>query len=246
MKNQFGEDKKFFLRNYKLKEEIKKLELPENIKEQLTLSDIRIILPKKDAAKKNNRFNVFVSGATEISGEQRICYMEIEETDIILTEFKGARGDRYSGFYKILIALLDGRIDYTNETNKIILKLQDLERLLNVFNEISNIYRNKNCIVRTESETFCKKIGGKVYEYPIKYYEIAENKMSKDLDTTYKIWKDIRGKIEGQCETLIEGTGDQFVSTYKEIQQLQKYLEKILNENMDRKTALEKKRGIQI
>lgn len=35
--------------------------------------------------------------------------------------------------------------------------------------------------------------------------------------------------------------GDQFVSTYKEIQQLQKYLEKILNENMDRKTALEKK-----
>lgn len=49
-------------------------------------------------------------------------------------------------------------------------------------------------------------------------------------------------KIVGRKKMLRNiPVGDQFVSTYKEIQQLQKYLEKILNENMDRKTALEKK-----
>lgn len=90
------------------------------------------------------------------------------------------------------------------------------------------------------SKTFTKKIGGESCEYPIKYYELIDNKIGKELDVIHKTWIDIRTEIEEQCKVLIEGTGDQFVSAYKEIQQMKQYLEKILNDNNERKLALEK------
>lgn len=37
------------------------------------------------------------------------------------------------------------------------------------------------------------------------------------IDVIHKTWIDIRTEIEEQCKVLIEGTGDQFVSAYKEI-----------------------------
>lgn len=80
------------------------------------------------------------------------------------------------------------------------------------------------------AKTFTKKIGGESCEYPIKYCELIDNKIGKELDVIHKTWIDIRTEIEEQCKVLIEGTGDQFVSAYKEIQQ-RTILEKILNDN---------------
>ena len=245
MNKQIKEEKNCFLRDYSLQKEVEKLDLSEKIRAQLNLANIRILLPKKDISKKNNRFNVFVSEALEISGEYRVCYLEIDECDIKIAEFKGARGDRYSGFYKMLVAFLDGQVEYKNEKNKLILKIQELERLLNIFNDISCLYKDGKCEVRSTAKTFTKKIGGESCEYPIKYYELIDNKIGKELDVIHKTWIDIRTEIEEQCKVLIEGTGDQFVSAYKEIQQMKQYLEKILNDNNERKLALEKNRGIQ-
>ena len=245
MNKQIKEEKRGFLKDYSLPQEVEKLDLSEKIKYQLSVANIRILLPKKDISKKNNRFNVFVSGASEISGEYRICYLEIDEDDIKITEFKGARGDRYSGFYKMLEAFLNRQVEYKKENNKLIFKIQELERLLNVFNDISCLYKDGQCELRSTEKTFTKKIGGGRYECPIKYYELIDNKSGKELGAIHKTWIDIRTEIEEQCEVLIEGTGDQFVSEYKEIQQMKQYLEKILNENNERKLALEKNRGIQ-
>ena len=245
MNKQIKEEKKCFLKEYSLQKEIEKLDLSEKIRDQLSVANIRILLPKKDISKKNNRFNVFVSNASEISGQYRICYLEIDEDDIKIAEFKGARGDRYSGFYKMLKTFLYGQVEYKKENNKLILKIQELERLLNIFNDISYLYKDGKCEIRSTTKTFTKKIGGESYECPIKYYELINNKIGKELDAIHKTWIDIRTEIEKQCEVLIEGTGDQFVSAYKEIQQMKQYLEKILNENNERKLALEKNRGIQ-
>ena len=79
MNKQIKEEKNCFLRDYSLQKEVEKLDLSEKIRAQLNLANIRILLPKKDISKKNNRFNVFVSEALEISGEYRICYLEIDE-----------------------------------------------------------------------------------------------------------------------------------------------------------------------
>lgn len=233
MKNQIKEKKKYFKKKYSLQKEIEKLDLSDKIKAQLSMANIKIFLPKKDISKKNNRINVFVSGALEISGEYRICYLEIDEDDIKITEFKGARGDRYSGFYKILEAFLNRQVEYKKENNKLILKIQELEHLLNVFNDISCLYKDGQCKLRSTKKTFTKKINGVCYEYPVKYYELMN-------DTIHKKWIEIHAKIEKQCKILIEGNGYQFISTYREIKQINQYLEKILNENNERKLALEK------
>lgn len=245
MNKQMKEEKKWFLKDYNLLKEVEELDLPEKIKAQISAANIRILLPKKDLTKKNNRFNVFVSEAAEICGEYRICYLEIDEYEIKITEFKGARGDRYSGFYKILMNFLKEQIEYKNEKNKIILKIQELESLLNIFGNISCLYKDRKCEVRNTVDTFTKKIGGITYECPVKYYELIDNKIDKESDVVHKTWIDIRKEIDKQCEVLIEGTGDQFVSTYKELQQTKRYLEKILNKNNERKLALEKNRGVQ-
>ena len=69
MNKQIKEEKNCFLRDYSLQKEVEKLDLSEKIRAQLNLANIRILLPKKDISKKNNRFNVFVSEAFPVSTE---------------------------------------------------------------------------------------------------------------------------------------------------------------------------------
>lgn len=60
-------------------------------------------------------------------------------------------------FIKCLVAFLDGQVEYKNEKNKLILKIQELERLLNIFNDISCLYKDGKCEVLKYSKNIYQK-----------------------------------------------------------------------------------------
>ena len=241
MKN---EETKYFNVDYDLKEEVEKLEVSEIIKEKLICANIKITLPKKSKDKKNNRLNIYVQAAKEIGGEQRICFLAIEETYIEIMEFKGSRGDRYSGFYNLLLCFLKGDNNFQREGRKLKLDIRYMDQLIKTFNSISDAFENNRCILKDTSTAFSKKIDGEIYEIPIKYYEIIDNNKCEETKEICTFIDEMKKHIDIQCKLLVEGTGDQFINTYKELLSIQKYLEKKLNENKGRKEALEEVRKI--
>ena len=113
--------------------QIDRLEIPAKMKEVLKNANIKVVLPKKSGDRKKNRFNVYITDAIEITGEQRICNIEIEDTYIEIMEYKGARGDRYSGFYKMLLQFLKKEnIQYTKKDNKLIFGIHQINEILKI------------------------------------------------------------------------------------------------------------------
>ena len=192
--------------------------------------------------KKNNRLNVYIADAKDIGGEQRICYLTVGDENIEIFEYKGARGDRYSGFYKILLELMEEKeIPVTNEENRKVVNLEFIDDIVKIFEKISDGYRKNEYVLKDTGETFSKTLGGQVYEYPIRYYEIFKGAEEKMVDTFFD---EVRKKIDEECLIMVEGNGNQFIEAYRILEDIQSYIGNKLSESQGRKDALERIRGI--
>lgn len=231
-----------FTAEYNLGKEIEKLEIADAYKEKLIGANIKIALPKKVEDKKNNRLNVYIADAKDIGGEQRICYLTVGDENIEIIEYKGARGDRYSGFYKILLELMEEKeIPVTNEENRKVVNLEFIDDIVEIFEKISDGYRKNEYVLKDTGETFSKTLGGQVYEYPIRYYEFSKGVEENKED---EILSEIRKKIDEECLVMVEGNGDQFIEAYRILEDMQSYIGTKLSESKGRKEALERIRGI--
>lgn len=227
--------------------QIDRLEIPAKMKEVLKNANIKVVLPKKSGDRKKNRFNVYITDAIEITGEQRICNIEIEDTYIEIMEYKGARGDRYSGFYKMLLQFLKKEnIQYKKKDNKLIFGIHQINEILKILEEINNTYIEGKCVLKDTKITFIKKMGENEYKCPVKYYEVEDNMVTVEEKNMDMFWEDMKYRMDDKCKLLVEGTGNQFVEIYAHFKEMRDYIENIMAECEGRKKLLEKMRGIQL
>lgn len=57
----------------------------------------------------------------------------------------------------MLVAFLDGQVEYKNEKNKLILKIPGIGAFIKCFNDISCLYKDGKCEVRSTAKTFTKR-----------------------------------------------------------------------------------------
>lgn len=174
-------NKKFSM-SYKLEREIERLDVNQDIKSKLAEMKAKIILPKNNNNKRN-KLNVYIETAEYIDGLHRICYLRIENDKIEINEYRGARGDRFSGFYKILVKLLmeKGLLEMGN-TFSIIIPIDQLKGLIDCFNAISIAAVNGYYELKETNQTYPRIFDSKYYDLKISYFEEAKKFSESDKD----------------------------------------------------------------
>lgn len=239
---------KRFYKDYDKQREFEKLEIESDVKNQLLNMNAKITLPKVDK-KKRNRLNVYTASAELLTGVDRICYLKIDEEQIEVCEYKGARGDRFSGYYRILLGMLKKRGISDNGNANIILSINQLGCIIECVNIVSHAaICNKYRLVETDLK-YPRTYGGVKYELPISYYEENEES-TEDLGKSglvegidfYRLKKDIIA-ISKTCATC---TGDQFFSIHGELMDLKKYVDNMFSTCDNRKAMIEETREINL
>ena len=173
---------KKFSSSYKLEREIERLDVNQDIKSKLTEMRAKIILPKNNNNKRN-KLNVYIESAEYIDGLHRICYLRIENDKIEINEYRGARGDRFSGFYKILTKLLvERKLFEMGNTISIIMPIDQLEGLIGCFNAISIAAAKGYYELKETNLTYPRIFESKYYDLKISYFEEKKNFSELDRD----------------------------------------------------------------
>lgn len=229
---------KTFSKKYELESIIEKLEIPYEIKTKLKGIKAKIVLPKKGKNEKVDRFNVYVKNAKVINGEERICYIKIAEPQIIITEYKGARGERFSGLYPLLREQLK-RIDgYEERENKVFLSSEKIDDLIKCISKINEFYEDNELILKRSNKSYIKYVNGEKKEMPISYFEYKQERVQKIN------MGEFNGVIVEMQKVLAEGDGTQFIDYYKRLKMWQNEIDQLIEDVEGRKILIEKSRGI--
>lgn len=199
--------------SYKLEGEIERLDIGQDIKSKLAEMRAKIILPKNNN-NKWNKFNVYIETAEYIDGLHRICYLRIEDDKIVINEYKGARGDRFSGFYKIFIKLLmkKGLLE-TDNIASIVIPIDQLDELIDCFNTISIAAAKGYYKLKETNLTYPRIFESKYYDLKISYFEDAKNNLNPER---YNCGEEEIGLVSSEKELLnIDGIEQKIIETNK-------------------------------
>lgn len=231
---------KTFSKKYELESIIEKLEVPFEIKTKLKGIKAKIVLPKKGKNEKIDRFNVYVKNAKVINGEERICYVKIAEPQIIITEYKGARGERFSGLYPLLREQLKKIDGYEEKENKGWLSSKKIDDLIKCISKVNELYENNELVLKRSNKSYIKHVNGEKQEMPISYFERKPERGQK------KYMEEFNGAINEMQKVLAEGDGTQFIDYYKRLKIWQEEIDQLIEDVEGRKILIEKSRGINL
>lgn len=222
-----------FSTSYCLSKELKKLEIDPDIKLALNEMNAKVVLPRKDSPNRN-KANIYISSATHISGLYRICYLKIGESSIELSEYRGARGDRFSGFFNILINMLLKRDLIRNDDIKIRIPVKRLNALIECINIISSKAEKSQYILKETSLTYPRIHNSILYQLTISYFEekIADategNSYTKENDHVISYDKntvEACKNIDSLYKSLVENAEENYETNIQELKIIKEHLD---------------------
>lgn len=217
-----------FSLNYTLEKNVGKLELEDWIKKRLLNLEAKITLPKHNN-KPRNRMNLHIPSAENIGGLNRICYLKIENGNIELDEYRGPRGDRFSGYYRLLLDCLIKQEIVSDEKQDISIDIQHLDQFIDCVNQICEASEKESFQLMDSGSTYPRIIQRVNYDFPVLYY--AE----KDLPAAPPSQRPEPSPLERMQEDIhsiyaacVKGDWDEFSYNIKELQDVRKQIDEVL------------------
>lgn len=178
---------------------IGKLEISDIVKKQLLLLNAKCYLPRTNDRKKN-RLNIYVNTATHIGGLERICYLKIETGCLEINEYRGSRGDRFSGYYHILLKRLQRQGIAIINKRSVILDISQINQLVECINQISESQLLATFTLEKTNTCFSRTVGKNTQQLPICYYREKEEFFhSEDITSVFAALDELIKKAHKIC-----------------------------------------------
>ncbi|MCH1981191.1 hypothetical protein MCG98_01190 [Ruminococcus sp. OA3] len=229
-----------FRLNYTLEKNVAKLELEDWIKKRLLNLKAKIALPKHNN-KTRNRMNLHVPSAENTGGLERICYLKIENGSIELDEYRGPRGDRFSGYYRLLLEYLTKQKIVSDEKQDISIDIQYLDQFIDCVNQVCVESEKENFQLMDSGSTYPRIIQRVNYDFPVLYYARRdlppETPAPKRKPSPLERMKEDIHSIYTAC---VKSDWDEFSYSTKELQYIRKKIDEVLEAREIRKQWMDK------
>lgn len=148
--------------------------------------------------------NIYSPKAKTLSGYDRICYIKgIDDSKLLVTEYYGSRGSKYSGYYPMLLCKIKQNSKFNiSVKGQFNVDKNNVDDFVHIVNELIDDIMTKNLMMLKVEDRFDKvTVEGNIYYYNIIQWDYNEN--HKDLEKDFQEIDKLKENLEGLLKYIL-------------------------------------------